>query len=937
MKKMTKRSGFTIVELVIVIAVIAVLAGVLIPTFGGIIERANYSNDNQIVANINKVLVVEDIITGREPNDVVEIQKYIKENGLSLKTKSEDNYIWYNIEKNQVFLAKLDLSGTNPALVTSEETIPVEFNKELTAPEAFISGYLFLSEEADGDLAECIRTLRNPESKQDLVDSLKAISELENGSTLYANLNALMNRTAVMTEYGTFYVGDAGNESVVTRIIVSSVMSTVEESSVSNLKTRFPNIIVVDFHSGVKNVTAGAVGVISSDSNKIYFVYNNDEIYAIDHANGGDIAYLITKDERGQFIGSVTLVYVDKTGAQVGTGTLAAEFVKNNYTFTYNFPYLSDHDNTTTGKYYTFDNRYSLYAVGGHSFTVGTPTTYSLTEDEKLLIDNDGKLVLYATFEEAKKDFQIGTTTYSSRYMTYLLAKGEITSGTITVISTTATLGNDTYKTLTIPNDVELLVPTSSFEKLDKDLHDDASFVAIDKDEVDGKTKLTIYKNTTLNIASGAKIYIDAKLHHKSTSYQCFITENCGVLEIEQGAKIISSGDITAYGVIRGAGEIIANDGTVTEIMTIYDWYGGSNAAVSVGTKSDDDDIIGGIIGGIGGALAGMDLSGKNVCPFNEWKADNIRAKTKLNYNSEYKAIVAIYLDKTITVEDFVLASNGTHSPLFKFNDSDSYIEKSIVSDGDTKLSLYGEIVDTSKSLTIPEVVSAYSVTINFANIPMPISHLDIYVASGSSLTISNNLYNVMPGSDIVVDGTLNIQGNTKVVMWKSNDVKFVTEFYTEESGLITKKREKITLTLDEDGKITSLTSQPQKKKSGSWQNDGNSTTKTIANGKYIAVSHRFSETAPATLEINGTLNMAAGDRFRGEITSENENGTAKVVTTGGDVKSCSFNMGWFIQRTDVGNYWYQVYINNQYGDKTWNGTYTYKEDTQLGYYTWQK
>ena len=42
MKRMNKK-GFTIVELVIVIAVIAILAAVLIPTFSGIIEKANKS------------------------------------------------------------------------------------------------------------------------------------------------------------------------------------------------------------------------------------------------------------------------------------------------------------------------------------------------------------------------------------------------------------------------------------------------------------------------------------------------------------------------------------------------------------------------------------------------------------------------------------------------------------------------------------------------------------------------------------------------------------------------------------------------------------------------------------------------------------------------------------------------------------------------------
>ena len=41
MKKLNNKKGFTIVELVIVIAVIGILAGVLIPTFSGIVGKAN--------------------------------------------------------------------------------------------------------------------------------------------------------------------------------------------------------------------------------------------------------------------------------------------------------------------------------------------------------------------------------------------------------------------------------------------------------------------------------------------------------------------------------------------------------------------------------------------------------------------------------------------------------------------------------------------------------------------------------------------------------------------------------------------------------------------------------------------------------------------------------------------------------------------------------
>ena len=58
MKKNNKK-GFTIVELVIVIAVIAILAAVLIPTFSSVIKKAKVNNDIQLVRNLNTALATE--------------------------------------------------------------------------------------------------------------------------------------------------------------------------------------------------------------------------------------------------------------------------------------------------------------------------------------------------------------------------------------------------------------------------------------------------------------------------------------------------------------------------------------------------------------------------------------------------------------------------------------------------------------------------------------------------------------------------------------------------------------------------------------------------------------------------------------------------------------------------------------------------------------
>lgn len=53
------KKGFTIVELVIVIAVIAILAAVLIPTFSGVITKAQDSAALQKAAGAHKVLLAE--------------------------------------------------------------------------------------------------------------------------------------------------------------------------------------------------------------------------------------------------------------------------------------------------------------------------------------------------------------------------------------------------------------------------------------------------------------------------------------------------------------------------------------------------------------------------------------------------------------------------------------------------------------------------------------------------------------------------------------------------------------------------------------------------------------------------------------------------------------------------------------------------------------
>lgn len=98
--KNTKKRGFTIVELVIVIAVIAILAAVLIPTFSNVIEKANESNALQAARNGWTAYTADNATTF---SDVTGYIRFVK----------GSNTYWYAVTNGQF----------QPTLLTSAPTV----------------------------------------------------------------------------------------------------------------------------------------------------------------------------------------------------------------------------------------------------------------------------------------------------------------------------------------------------------------------------------------------------------------------------------------------------------------------------------------------------------------------------------------------------------------------------------------------------------------------------------------------------------------------------------------------------------------------------------------------------------------------------------------------------------------------------------------------
>ena len=107
--KHTNKKGFTIVELVIVIAVIAILAAVLIPNLSALVTKANKSAAMQEA----KAAMDNDLINAN--GDLANMEKYV----------STDGKVQYYVVGNYVADATLE-NGDKKATIASDGKVTVD-------------------------------------------------------------------------------------------------------------------------------------------------------------------------------------------------------------------------------------------------------------------------------------------------------------------------------------------------------------------------------------------------------------------------------------------------------------------------------------------------------------------------------------------------------------------------------------------------------------------------------------------------------------------------------------------------------------------------------------------------------------------------------------------------------------------------------------------
>ena len=448
MKALRQRKAFTIVEMVIVIAVVAVLATVMIPTISGVIDKANVSVDQQFVASLNTQLALWEVDNHKIANekDLSDaINYYYGEyddagnltedfySKLAPKSGKQGYHYWWDAVDATVRLLNDKEMSKFPGVI-AEDNVPAFAPGN---PRTIANGRFFMMDRTGSQLA-------------DLMDSLNRVNNIENDVNNYENVIARfksvegddqlfaslvlshLSEIAIVNGNGMFVFPAEGETKATVKYIHvpnnADLNTVIVLGSSAGVDANFSAVKRVDIPKGIAvgsnsfSVFASALNgdnELNSNYLKLHFDATLAELTAEDNALIYDDAgrCVIVLSDGSEYIyvdGELCKLPLEKDASgNITTGTGYKPGLSDGVT---QFDIFCEEDHSTDGDddyvpgsdkarivrlentdklYLAYDKKtYTLYADGFNSNAADTTIAWSVPKGCPHTIDNNGVLTL---------------------------------------------------------------------------------------------------------------------------------------------------------------------------------------------------------------------------------------------------------------------------------------------------------------------------------------------------------------------------------------------------------------------------------------------------------------------------------------------------------------------------------------------------------------
>lgn len=294
-----KKKGFTLVELVIVIAVVAILAAVLIPTFSGIITKAEISADKQEVVIINKHLAMADKISNSDDLYKI-IEEYNKEvlvNNFAPKSAKQGNHYWFDVQNKSVVLKTYEeILNQNKKRVTTRNT--TTFSEAEANSLRMFSGY-YLLDRGNSAIGEVLCAIENGSS--DVVEKILKLAEIKDSlddKLLIEVFLTKLSSVAIVGDNMSFVY----NPDSVNKIYFASNIEVISNNIINHVSKNYlakkENILSITLPDTVKKIKSNAL-VFDTKGVQLHTSFKTvEEIVSAFDSNATNATIIISTGEK---------------------------------------------------------------------------------------------------------------------------------------------------------------------------------------------------------------------------------------------------------------------------------------------------------------------------------------------------------------------------------------------------------------------------------------------------------------------------------------------------------------------------------------------------------------------------------------------------------------------------------------------------------------